>query len=363
MNRTHTGRRPALCAAALLIAAAVFAAPDRCLQEATAGLRACGRELLFGIFPFLVVSNLIVTSGCAALLALPLRPLARLLGCRTPAGAVILLLGALGGFAPAAAAAAGLVRSKTITPQEGERMLTAAAGSSPSFVILAVGGQMLGSTELGVRLYLCQLLASYGSVLIMRAITALQHPKGKKPAHQFASALPQNNLPCEAGLCSAISDAAVSYVKLCGFIVLFRMLTGAAAVLLPQKWCVLPAMLLEVSTGCSTAAGLPHSAVYGCCAALSLQGASVLLQIRSLCPAELSVKPLVYSRPLHLVLALAALRLCFSSSRSAEVYCSLESRLVALPRLTPEWGLLLFLICLLVCDQLCRTLQRCENRL
>ena len=42
-----------------------------------------------------------------------------------------------------------------------------------------------------------------------------------------------------------------------------------------------------------------------CCAALSVQGLSVLLQVRTICPAEMTLHPLYRARILHLPLSLA----------------------------------------------------------
>ncbi len=55
-------------------------------------------------------------------------------------------------------------------------------------------------------------------------------------------------------------------------------------------------MLLEVCSGCDYAARTGLWASGLCCAALSVQGASVLLQVRTLCPPEVSFKPLLWRR-------------------------------------------------------------------
>ena len=88
-----------------------FAAPDACAQALREGLALCGGPLLLSLFPFLIVSTLLIQCPAADVLGLPFCPVARLIGVRAPAAGRVLLIGSLGGFAPAASAAAGAVRS------------------------------------------------------------------------------------------------------------------------------------------------------------------------------------------------------------------------------------------------------------
>ena len=95
-----------------------FAAPDDCAQALREGLALCGGPLLLSLFPFLIVSTLLIQCPAADVLGLPFCPAARLIGVRAPAAGRVLLIGSLGGFAPAASAAAGAVRSGQLTARE-----------------------------------------------------------------------------------------------------------------------------------------------------------------------------------------------------------------------------------------------------
>ena len=144
-----------------------FAAPDACAQALREGLALCGGPLLLSLFPFLIVSTLLIQCPAADVLGLPFCPAARLIGVRAPAAGRVLLIGSLGGFAPAASAAAGAVRSGQLTAREADALLPACVCSSPSFVILAVGQSMLGSAELGALLFLAQVAAGYLSAALL----------------------------------------------------------------------------------------------------------------------------------------------------------------------------------------------------
>ncbi len=357
MNYRQHAKGAALCFAAAVTVFLLFAQPGACRTAAAEALALCGAPLLVGVYPFLIVSNLIAGSGAAPVLAVPLRPAARVLGCRSQSAAAVLLVGALGGFAPAGAAAAGLYRRGEVTAREAALLLAAAAGSSPSFVMLSVGQGMLGSLAVGMRLYFCQLAAAWLSTGL---IARLMRQGPARAGICTADETPQPALP-PVTLSSAIGDASLTYIKLCGFVVYFRIMAGALAAYLPAQFSALPAILLEVSSGCQAAAALPQHAAYACCAALSVQGLSVLAQLRTLCPAAVSLRPLLAIRPLHLALSLGLFRLSLCGGRTADVYSSLESRVIALPRLPLPCTVLLFILCLLLCGRLCRALQQAEK--
>lgn len=91
---------------AILAGALPFAVPQACGQALREGLALCAGPLLLSLFPFLVVSSLLVQCPAGDLLAIPLRPAAWCIGVQAPCAARVLLIGLFGGFAPAANAAA-----------------------------------------------------------------------------------------------------------------------------------------------------------------------------------------------------------------------------------------------------------------
>ena len=149
MNRSWNFRRGVLLALAGYTAFLVFAAPQRCADALQAGLRLCGGPLLVSLFPFLIVSALAAGCGAGQWLGFVFRPAARLMGIRAKGAGGVLLIGALGGFAPAAVAASEAVRTGQLTSRQASALLPACVCSGPSFVILTVGQQMLGSRAVG----------------------------------------------------------------------------------------------------------------------------------------------------------------------------------------------------------------------
>ena len=90
---------------------------------------------------------------------------------------------------------------------------------------------------------------------------------------------------------------------------------------------------------------------------LSLQGLSVLMQIRTLCPAEMTLRPLYQARMLHLPLSLALFYLLMPEGAQS-AFRMLNSRVVVMRRVPLDCALLVFAGCCVVAAELTRTLQR-----
>ena len=288
MSKSCKPLHPGLFLLGAATAALVFAAPQTCAEAFRQGLALCGGPLLVSLFPFLVVSALIMRSGAGEVLGVLLWPVVRCIGLRSRSAGSVLLIGLVGGFAPAAAAAAEAVRSRELTPQEASALLPACICSGPSFVILTVGEQLLGSRTAGVCLFAAQVLAGWLTAALLCRVRGIPEPLSAPPAAAQAEPPP--------ALDAILAQAAVTYLKLCGFVLYFRLLAAGCGLLLPAEFAPFPAMLLEVCSGCDYAARTGLWASGLCCAALSVQGASVLLQVRTLCPPEVSFKPLLWGR-------------------------------------------------------------------
>ena len=344
MYQSSKGRRLGWFLLGLATAGLVFAAPQACAAALQQGLALCGGPLLVSLFPFLVVSALIMRSGAGSTLGILLWPVVRLIGLRRPSAGGVLLIGLVGGFAPAAVAAAEAVRAGELTSEEASALLPACICSGPSFVILTVGEQMLGSRAAGVCLFAAQVLAGW-------LTAALLYRMGGKKAQQTALQRPVPLQEAAPTLDGILAQAAVTYLKLCGFVLYFRLLAAGCSLLLPAALVPFPAMLLEVCSGCDYAsrAGLWASGL--CCAALSVQGASVLLQVRTICPSEVSFRPLLWGRVFHLPLSLALFYLGLPED-AVETFSTLCARVIPMQRVPTDCALLVFLVCCMAACEL-----------
>ena len=99
----------------------------------------CARSVIPSLFPFLVISSLLLFLGFGQLtapwLAGLMEPLFRVPG----AGSAALLLGLIGGYPIGAQTAAELYRGGLVTRAEAERLLAFCNNSNPVFLISVLG--------------------------------------------------------------------------------------------------------------------------------------------------------------------------------------------------------------------------------
>ena len=222
MNQTKNFSGLVSLMLAVLIGALPFAAPEACAQALREGVTLCSGPLLLSLYPFLVVSALLIQCPLGDVLALPFRPVAWLVGVYAPCAARVLLVGFLGGFAPAANASAEAVRSGQMTPEEADRLLPACVCSGPSFVILTVGQTLLGSTEVGVLLFLAQITANYLCAALLSRLSRTNRNEKRRSPRPKQQEMPQLRLD------GILAQSTLTYLKLCGFVLFFRMLAAGA---------------------------------------------------------------------------------------------------------------------------------------
>ena len=96
MSKSCKPLYPGLFLLGAATAALVFAAPQTCAEAFRQGLALCGGPLLVSLFPFLVVSALIMRSGAGEVLGVLLWPVVRCIGLRSRSAGSVLLIGLVG---------------------------------------------------------------------------------------------------------------------------------------------------------------------------------------------------------------------------------------------------------------------------
>ena len=205
-------------APALLLGAAVLARPAAAAEGFSNGVVLCLTSLLPALFPFFVICTLVTAQAGKA---------------RFP---VLVGLSWLGGYAVCAQLA------REAAPEQRRLLLLLGCCSGPGFVIGCLGGQLLGSVRLGIRLYGLQLACN----LLAAAILL---PFARLPAAPSAAPPPaHNDLP---GLAAAIGRAVDSALAVCGCVVFFRIVYAVTVSALPAALRPLGSALLEISAGCA----------------------------------------------------------------------------------------------------------------
>lgn len=152
--------------AVLCCFSALLLLPEISAQAARDAMLLCAQTLIPSLFPFFVLSSLLIACGASELLSALLSPLMRPLFGLSGTGAAALALGLCGGYPVGARTAAELVENGALSRDEGERLLAFCNNAGPGFLacaaLLGWGGMsvhfqtrsMLAATPLSARYYL-----------------------------------------------------------------------------------------------------------------------------------------------------------------------------------------------------------------
>ena len=196
-----------------------FLADARQLRlEAAKALTLCAGTVIPALFPFMVITGLLVRLGFGQWLAPDMAGLMaslfRLPGCAGSA----LLLGLVGGYPIGARTAAELYASGDLTRQEAERLLTFCNNSNPVFLISVLGVGVFGSVRAGVWLWLIHVLSALLTGLVFRG-------SGKSASRQELTRRPPFRAVSFAeAFTGAVRSSLAGILSVCAFVVFFYVL-------------------------------------------------------------------------------------------------------------------------------------------
>lgn len=260
------------------------------------GLLLCAKTIVPSLFPFLVLSELLISGGVATHLPKRMiKPLEKLFDLPAD-GCIAVLLGLFCGFPVGAKCTVLAYRKGALTKEEAERALCFSNNPSSAFLISAVGTSLFGNRKLGMAIYLTSLLCS---VLCGVTLSFLRRRKVKKEKKEYSrtntphisyATAQASPLKGATLFTSSVRSATESMLLVCAYVVFFSTLVGTLQLILGQF--SLPAEFLafffcffEISSGASVAAALSNSfcAAMLCAFAAGWSGLSVHCQILSVC--------------------------------------------------------------------------------
>ena len=240
--------------------------PEQAMGAMRDGIGLCGNVILPSLFPFFVLSSLVVELGMSRYLGRLLEPVMAPLFRVNGNCAAALALGFVGGYPVGARTAIEIYENGQCSRTEAERMLAFCNNSGPAFILGVVGAGVFGSGGLGLLLYLAHLLASLAVGILFRFYRPGEGPQTRRsqgPQFQTAS--------FSKAFTRSVVGALRSALNICAFILFFtvflRILTyggilsslaqGLSALLAPlgmdQTWSErLLTGLVEVSSGVSS---------------------------------------------------------------------------------------------------------------
>lgn len=280
------------------------------IEYMTRGLLLCVRTVIPSLFPFAVLSELIVSGGIGtALIAKLAKPLCRLWGL-SEAGCTAVLLGMLCGFPVGARCAVISYDAGQLSKREAEHVLAFSGNPSSAFLISAVGVSLWGNRRFGMALY--------GTVLVVAVLTGILLKYLRKPCKEDGSctvpaAVPQASVGGSRLFTDAIKSSTGSILLICAYVVFFSTLMGTLELVLAPLGldATVSAILFcifELSGGVSQAATLGNSFLGAllCAFGAGWSGLSVHCQALSVTDGRgLSFKPYFAAKLLQGILCAA----------------------------------------------------------
>lgn len=271
-----------LCIALTFMAGAFIAYPQRYIVSCFQGFIMWAECVLPSLFPFMVITLILIKTGVAERAALPLKKVTGLFGL-PPAAAVCFLMSACSGYPAGARAVAEFYENGCISSADCKKLCALCSTSGPLFIIGSVGVKMLNSAADGWKI----LAAHITSVLVIAIIFALAF-KRKSPHTEYRRAVPNKNV-----LYDSFYSAVISVAVAGGFISFFCVAAQIAAdfnLLLPLEklLCLFTEEetssavcrgLMEATAGCKALSQTESSLTLPFCGFLiTFGGASILLQ-------------------------------------------------------------------------------------
>lgn len=230
----------ALFAAMLIFPQAVFSGAEE-------GLLLWFQIIFPTLFPFLVVTSLLLSSGGLNLITRLFGGLFRRIFRVTQNGAFAVLAGFLCGYPMGAKVTADLLRAEKISDREARYLLSFCNNTSPVFIINFIVWKTFGDE----RLMLPTLLILIGSPVLMSFIFRRIYLKGRHPFPEPSAALKEKKTRFDFSvLDSCMMNSFEAIVKVGGYIILFSVLLSLLEELSGQHSILMAAApALEVTNG------------------------------------------------------------------------------------------------------------------
>lgn len=210
----------------LIFAVLLAIYPKEACAAARDGLTLCAVTVIPSLFPFFVVTALLLRLGLDSVirvLCAPfMGPLFRLRGeCAAP-----LLAGFLGGYPTGARSAAQLYEQGVLTREETELLLGFCNNCGIGFLVGFVGAGIFHSVRTGIMLLVVHIISALlGGVILCRVV------RRKKSVPQLSCQLPVQRVSFPNALTASVSGALTSTLTVCAYIVFFRVVSA----LLPES--------------------------------------------------------------------------------------------------------------------------------
>lgn len=253
---------------------------ELCAKGVSRGIDLAVSKLIPSLFPFMVISDMILNTQASELLSKAFgKPFSKLFGVSYEGGSAF-VFGSLFGFPVGIIFALGLYEDGKIDLRELMRLSLFVSMPSPAFFISAVGEGYFGSVRFGIALYLCALCSN---ILIGIATRGLFCEFEKE---YFCLRGRGKRRETNNAFISAVTSSARTLFSISAFVVFFSMIGAVAEYLLAPcvgngAFFALLFGAMEMTGGVAKAAALGVKGAPIAAAVLGFSGISVLCQLIS----------------------------------------------------------------------------------
>lgn len=162
-----------------MIAGAIIIYPERYINCCLQGFVMWAECVLPSLFPFMVITLIMIKSGFAEKASLPLKKVTGLFNL-PPAAAVCFIISICSGYPAGSKCVLEFYEQGCISARDCKKLSALCSTSGPLFIIGSVGVRMFGDKSAGWKI----LLAHFLSVLIIALIISLFSKKDEKPVFE-----------------------------------------------------------------------------------------------------------------------------------------------------------------------------------
>ncbi len=232
--------------------------PETAGQGISEGIDICLGTLIPSLYPFMVISSLIINLNITDLLEKHLSRISNFI-FRLPGKCLgIILLSFVGGFPVGGKMIKEMYEKEEITASQGQQLLLFCVSPGPAFAISSVGFYMLGSKKAGLIIYISLISASIIIGVLSRFFITEEIPNKHCGKASDIGTLSQS-------LIKSVSAASSSMLGVCSWVVIFSCINKLLEITAySDSFKMFLYCILEVTNGCLISAGnLPVPIIAG----------------------------------------------------------------------------------------------------
>ena len=213
--------------------------PGYCIEAAKDGLTTALYIVLPSIFPFMVISRFIISSGLYYTASKFIGSIFEKAFGIDKQYAAVFLLGCIGGYPVGSIILSDLLNKKEISIKQAEHLVGICNNASPMFVIGTVGTLLLNNTSYGYILYTIHITSVCLCGIIMKAIF--------RP--RFSQKFCRYNVKCNSPLTEAVTNSGANMINIASYIIIFSVISKFVTMILKEQNCSFILCLLEITNG------------------------------------------------------------------------------------------------------------------